>query len=160
LAWRDVSRRSQERRVYAAIIPPNVVTGNSLHVAHFRNNDRERLNVLLAVFNSIPFEFQARANLGTGHVSAGVVRKIRIPDIDSHEFRTQVLFWLTKLEEREPNAEITLEVVVAKAYGLGKDTYSEILDHFDKMPEGTKTQLLEHALWGHDDVALMNVKNA
>src|SRR5258708_20792307 len=67
VAWRDVSRPSQKRRIHAAIIPPKHVTGNSLSVAYFKDDDLQRLKALLAVVNSLVFEAQVRGKLATGH---------------------------------------------------------------------------------------------
>ena len=83
IAWRDVSRPTQKRRVQATIIPKGWVTGNSLGVAHFWNDDLEKLYTLLGIISSLPFEFQVRSMLSTAHVSVGVLRKARIPLITS-----------------------------------------------------------------------------
>lgn len=143
LVWRDVARRSRGRRMQAAIIPQETVTGNSLHVAYFRDDNMVRLKALLAIMNSIPFEFQVRSMLGTGHISLGVIRKIRIPDICNCALSEK----LARLVDGLDRDETTLEVVVAKAYRLRRPEYKELLDHFDGIPSEAKEALLSHPLW-------------
>jgi DNA-cytosine methyltransferase len=143
VTWRDVARRSRGRRVQAALIQPGIVTGNSLHVAYFRNDDITRLKALLAVINSIPFEFQVRSMLGTGHISLGVIRKVKIPDLTNRE----VCQYLAAQVDDLPKSAIALEVHVAKLYRLSRLEYKNLLAHFDGLPEVEKQRLLVHQDW-------------
>lgn len=145
IGWRDVSRRSQSRRMHATIIPPNVVTGNSLHVGFFKDDNHDRLRALLGIMNSLPFEFQVRSRLGTGHISLGTVRCIKIPPMDDagtlDKLSTLVAGLMTTCENRIEN-EIRLEVEAAKLYNLTREEYAELLDQFDGLDEVFKTSLL------------------
>ncbi|MFA5393700.1 MAG: Alw26I/Eco31I/Esp3I family type II restriction adenine-specific DNA-methyltransferase [Candidatus Ratteibacteria bacterium] len=133
IAWRDVSRRSQTRRMVATIIPPGVVTGNSLHVAYFVDNNQMRLHALLGILNSLAFEFQLRARLGTGHVSLGSVRDIRVPDLNDISF-VRILARLAKrVLSGESAAEAEIEVVIADAYNLSQSERNILLNHFTKL---------------------------
>lgn len=147
IAWRDVSRRTQARRVQATLIPPGMVTGNSLHVAHFRDDDVWRLRALLAVVNSIPFEFQVRARLGTGHISLGAVRQARVPDLHDRALVARLSAGLAALESGDPDGEIALEIAVARAYGLDRPGFEELLAHFDRLPPAQKDRFLAHPTW-------------
>jgi Alw26I/Eco31I/Esp3I family type II restriction m6 adenine DNA methyltransferase len=133
IAWRDVSRPNQKRRVQAALIPRGWVTGNSLSVAFFRDDDLVKLSALLAVVNSLAFEFQVRARLATGHVSLGTVRQVGVPDgaIDRHGPE------LARLAARrlagDLAAEDEIEVRVAQLYGLSLGDFERIVSCFPKV---------------------------
>jgi DNA (cytosine-5)-methyltransferase 1 len=153
VAWRDVSRRSQARRVQAALIPPRIVTGNSLHVGYFRDGDERRLRALLALMNSIPFEFQVRARLGTGHVSLGVVRQVRVPELDDAQLVERLASTVERIESGDSCAVIEAEVLVAKAYGLGRAEFSELIDHFETLPGVDVEGILNCPLWDAEDTS-------
>ena len=147
IAWRDVSRRSQARRMIATLIPPNHVTGNSLGIAYFEKEDLLKLRTLLVLFNSIPFEFQMRSRLGTGHISLGVVRKVHIPEIKNRSFMKLLSDTLSLFENGDANAETSLEILAAIAYQLTKLDYKKILNQFNNIPYWYKLQLLYHPAW-------------
>lgn len=142
IAWRDVSRRSQERRMIATILPPECVTGNSLHVAYFKDGASNKLHALLGIMNSLTFEFQLRSRLGTGHVSLGSIREVRIPSFDS-SIMIRCLATLTKRVLRKtPGAEVALEVAVAHKYGLTRGEFISLLGFFDHLPASIREELL------------------
>lgn len=146
IVWRDVSRSTQKRRVQATIIPANWVTGNSLGVAHFRTNDISRLYTLLCIMSSIPFEFQVSSMLSTSHISVGVLRKTRIPEITPE--LTRKLLPLARLRlAGNVDAENQIEIIVAQAYGLTSDDLSEIMQSFPKITLEERQNLLNHQMW-------------
>jgi Alw26I/Eco31I/Esp3I family type II restriction m6 adenine DNA methyltransferase len=146
IVWRDVSRPTQKRRVQATIIPANWVTGNSLGVAHFRTNNISKLYTLLCIMSSIPFEFQVRSMLSTAHISVGVLRKTRIPEITPE--LTKKLVPLAELRlAGDLTAEQKIEVIVAQAYGLTSSDLAEIIQSFPKITQQESQNLLEHQLW-------------
>lgn len=144
VAWRDISRRSQVRRMQVALVPPLYVTGNSLHVGFFRDNNLVRLRTLLCIMNSIPFEFQVNSRLGTGHVSLGVVRKAKIPSLDLGKSLSSLS--LKMMENPSENKEIEIEVMIAKLYNLTIPEYETILNNFNLSNE-YKLKLLNHRAW-------------
>lgn len=147
IAWRDVSRPSQRRRIQASLIPPHWVSGNSLSVAYFKDHDRGKLLALLAVLNSVVFELQIRSILSTGHVSLGSVRHGHVPDIFDNKRSIERLARLTeKRLAQGSNTEAELEIAVAQAYGLSRDDFGAIVSCFD-LPVEYKAQLLDQARW-------------
>lgn len=147
IVWRDVSRPTQKRRVIATMVPPGYVTGNSLGVMHIKSSQSEEgLATLLGLISSFVFEFQLRAYLATAHVSAGVMKKIRIPTWNkSFVDRTSKL--VAKRMSGVASDEYQLEVDIAKAYGLNRNQFSEVLNAFPKVSEMEREALLSTNLW-------------
>lgn len=142
IAWRDVSRPNQKRRVIATIIPPGCVTGNSLGILHLNNQQsHQNLLALLGLMSSFVFEFQLRAYLATAHVSSGVLKKITIP-----KWNDEMIDRISLLTGSRLNGSITseheMEVVIAKAYGLNKFQFEEILNAFPKVTADEKSSIL------------------
>lgn len=147
VGWRDVSRPSQKRRMHAAIVQPGSVTGNSVHVAYFRDQTLARSLVLLAVMNSFVFEFQVRARLATPHVSLGTVRRSHLPEFSAEPHVWDIVKLTAKLLHGEHNLETDLEIAIAKAYGCSRDMFAHLLEYFDKVPLLEKQSLLAHSKW-------------
>jgi Alw26I/Eco31I/Esp3I family type II restriction m6 adenine DNA methyltransferase len=129
LAWRDIARPSQLRRIHASILPPGPVSGNSVSVAYFRDRSLQRTLALLAVVSSLPFEFQVRSLLMTHHLSLSVMRAARTPI-----FVPSLVEKLAKAAARclagDLGASAKLEVTAARAYGLSHTSWSSIASHF------------------------------
>lgn len=147
LVWRDVARPNQKRRVHATLIPPGQVTGNSLGVAYYRDDDVRRLKALLAVVNSLVFEAQARTHLATAHVSLGAVRQVRVPRFEQEEVVGELASMVDKAMDGVAGAEAELEVLVARLYGLGREDFALLLDSFEKIDESERNVFLASPLW-------------
>jgi len=147
VAWRDVARPSQKRRLHAAIIPARWVSGNSLSVARFRNDDHQRLRALLACMNSLVFEFQIRALSATGHVSLGTVRRARMPRLDNTVTVKRLAKGVGDLISSSNTDETQLEVAVARAYGIDREAFGLVLDAFPKVTPLERAVLLADRFW-------------
>lgn len=148
LAWRDVSRPTQKRRVIATIVPPNYVTGNSLGVAYFNNDTNlSKLHALLGVMSSLVFEFQVRLLLATSHISLGALRKTHIPDFSDFKFVDRISNLVDRRIKGEENLEKDIEVLVAKSYGCSKNDFAEIVDAFPKLDKIYREELISSQLW-------------
>jgi Alw26I/Eco31I/Esp3I family type II restriction m6 adenine DNA methyltransferase len=146
IAWRDVSRASQSRRMITAIIPAGWVAGNSLHLAHFRDGDPKRLRALYAILSSYVFEFQVRNRLATGHMSLGIIRSTKIPALSARVVASLGAH-ATRVLAGSPSTR--LEVAVAKAYGLSRDDFADVLSFFSAVKVEEKDKVLKPALWSH-----------
>ncbi len=142
VAWRDVSRASQGRRMIGTIIPAGWVAGNSLHVAHFRDGNADRLLALHAVLSSFIFEHQVRSRLATGHISLGIVRAARVPVMGRRTVASLAAHARAAMTAGE-EASARLEVAVARAYGINRDTLAAIIDQFPKVDPSERQAVLE-----------------
>jgi len=134
IAWRDVSRPSQKRRMVAALVPPDWVLGNSLGVAHFYNIKSGAIRALLGVMNSTVFEFMLRSHLATGHISLSALRKVPLPSVGSLEADVKLQDLVAEVISGDVDAELVVDAYVAfSVYGLQFDEYVMILDLFPKM---------------------------
>jgi DNA-cytosine methyltransferase len=142
IAWRDVSRPNQKRRVKATIIPAGWIAGNSLGVAYFRHGNEERLRALLGLMSSFPFEFQLRSYLATGHVSLGALRKVHLPPLALTPALRSLADAVAAALKGDPKAEVRVEAIAAKLYGLTRSDLEDIIDHFPKVSQVEKATVL------------------
>jgi len=147
IAWRDVSRTTQRRRMQATMIEPGYVTGNSLNVALFENQDEQMALALLAVINSLVFEVQVRLRSSTSHVSLGVVRGVRIPDIRNGDISGRLSAMSKRCLNNPGQHEADLEATVAKEYGLTKKTFASLLPSFPKIRAEEAISILNSSVW-------------
>ncbi|MEK2600044.1 Alw26I/Eco31I/Esp3I family type II restriction adenine-specific DNA-methyltransferase [Burkholderia arboris] len=144
IAWRDVSRPTQQRRMHATLVEPGYVTGNSLNVALFESQSDVSTFAMLGIVNSLVFETQIRARSTTSHISLGLVRGVKIPDLRKLAI-VRRLSELTKKCVSDPGKyEAALEVAVAKAYGLKKAQFASVLDSFPGLNSTASSVLLNN----------------
>lgn len=147
LAWRDVSRPSQKRRIHACLVPAGIVTGNSLGIARFNSPLPDLLEALIAVMNSIVFEVQVRGLLTTNHVSQGVLRRCVFPyDVFESEKMRAELAQITVAGD-ELDRSVRLEVLMARAYGISRDEFAQLLQPFSKLTSDETGALLKRDIW-------------
>lgn len=127
LVWRDVSRNSQKRRMKATLLPPKHIAGNSLGVITTNdNNSIPALKALLAVMNSMVFEIQARSQLVSNHVSAGIIKHLRIPN----KIDVPALVAIVDKQLAGEDLQWDIECIVAKMYGLSEKEFVSIIEMF------------------------------
>lgn len=126
VVWRDVSRNSQTRRMKATMLNKGCIVGNSLGCISSKDGNTDNLAFILAVMNSYVFEYQAREKLVSNHVPVGVVRKVMIPNAKP----TKALIRNVNKALSGSDNSSTLEVLVAKMYGISKDDFMEMVSGF------------------------------
>lgn len=144
IAWRDISRPNQKRRVQAAVITAGWIAGNSLGVAHFRDGNKASLRFLLGIMSSCVFECQLRSSLATGHVSLSALRLVRIPPLDlsspnARRFVAAVAARTAGDEKVEPE----IEALAACLYGLGRNQLQDVLCCFPKLCDAERDEILK-----------------
>ncbi|HOU91982.1 MAG TPA: hypothetical protein PLU22_13110 [Polyangiaceae bacterium] len=148
LAWRDVSRPTQRRRMHVALVPPGDVTGNSLGVACFGAGRPGDLELLVAILNGMVLELQVRARLATAHVSRGVLRSCAVASacFDDEGWRATLL---ARVAERLRDERVgpRLEVAVARAHGVTREELACVLDAFPKLDPADRAAHLAAELW-------------
>ena len=131
IIWRDVSRDSQIRRIKATLLPPGYICGNSLGVILGSVDALPHMKMLLAIMNSMVFEYQARSLLVSNHVAAGIVKQIHVPKISVDE----TIIDLVERKLHGEDVENDIELLVAKLYGVSAEAYKIILDSFELSEE-------------------------
>ncbi|GDX07540.1 Alw26I/Eco31I/Esp3I family type II restriction adenine-specific DNA-methyltransferase [Buttiauxella sp. A111] len=143
IAWRDISRPSQKRRVIATVIPPNSLAGNSLGVVYYQSGSQDSLFSLLGIINSLCFEFQLRSFLATGHVSLSALRKTAIPSEKILSQHTELKHLVISCMNGCCDAELKVEAYIAKKiYKLNLNEFNKLLSSFDKIELAEKENLL------------------
>ncbi|QXI34382.1 Alw26I/Eco31I/Esp3I family type II restriction adenine-specific DNA-methyltransferase [Pseudomonas promysalinigenes] len=141
IAWRDISRPNQKRRLIATIVPAGWVLGNSLGVAFFSGGRPTALRALLGIMNSTTFELLLRANLATGHVSLSSLRKVPVPKASQLEADSDLGQLVNAALLGDTHAEVTADAYVAlRVYGLTPNEYSMVLDLFSKLSNEEKEE--------------------
>lgn len=144
IAWRDVSRLNQKRRVIASIIPKNVVAGNSLGVIYFKKDNSKFLNKFLGIFNSLCFEFQLRSFLATSHVSLSSLREVRIPSMKKLKESSLLENAVNYAKKGNTLVELLIEAIVAKEfYTLASNELECILNQFPKISSEEKELIMK-----------------
>jgi Alw26I/Eco31I/Esp3I family type II restriction m6 adenine DNA methyltransferase len=143
IVWRDVSRPSQKRRLIATLIPAGWVTGNSLGIACFRDRDPFKTRALLGLMLSIPFEYQLRGLLSTGHVTLGSVRRVKIPSLHASPAMNDLVKAVEAGLGGAEDWEYLLEAAAARVYRLERSELSEMLEEFSKITSEERARVLD-----------------
>jgi Alw26I/Eco31I/Esp3I family type II restriction m6 adenine DNA methyltransferase len=155
IAWRDVSRPSQKRRMIATLIEPGTVAGNSIGVAYFRDTAEVPLLALLGIMNSTCFEFQLRAHLATGHVSLSSLRKVSVPSLEQLRKAVALSSLVRRALDACDDQAVEIDAYVAcQIYGLTEDEYRAVLEGFTSFSDFERqTHLKSYCNWQKERAA-------
>ncbi|MCW8283565.1 Alw26I/Eco31I/Esp3I family type II restriction adenine-specific DNA-methyltransferase [Agrobacterium sp. InxBP2] len=148
IVWRDVSRPTQERRMITAMIPPQWIAGNSLHVACYRDGNLQRTRAFYAIMSSLMVEFQVRFRSATNHMSLGVIRQAAVPEITArNEKLLSELVAKVLNEDAEDRSAHLLEIAAAKLYGFSRGEMISLLDCLPKVSDSSAELMTQQASW-------------
>jgi hypothetical protein len=173
LAFREISRSTDERTMIAAIIPPSYIFGHkaTCERAPWERPDATAL-VLCAVFNSFSFDWCLRRKIAAS-VSLFMLNGCPVPSLSKAASRFlahgslrlscrhagYARLWREQLcsihafapdlaAPEDPNQlRAAIDAVVARGYGLGRDDYRHILSGFSHKADPAAT---EHCLAEYD----------
>ena len=86
-------------------------------------------------------------------MSLGVVRQVRVPKF-TRENVSLLAATVRGLRDGCSFSAARVEVAVARAYGIGRDTMAMLVDSFEKIDDAEKRRLLDSSLWtgaGHSE---------
>ncbi len=130
LAFRDIARATDERTAIAFIAPEGVVFGHTATVekAPWARCTEDAL-ALCAVFNSFTFDWLVRRKAAT-HLSLYLLEGLPMPELsgDDHLFLASAAEALSGRED--PVLRARADAAVARAYGLDRDLYIQVLAGF------------------------------
>lgn len=143
IAWRDVSRPSQRRRMMATIIDAGTVSGNSVGIAYFENSNEVALLSLLGIMNSTSFELILRASLATGHISLSTLRKMPVPSFEVLAQCDELAALVSDALASEDDIAASVDAfVAARIYRLDASTYDRVLSQFTALNESDRDLML------------------
>lgn len=149
ISFRDVSRATDSRTVRACLIPPDVGLANSAPYLVFLKTAPMAQAFVLAVMNSLPFDWQARRFVET-HLNFFVLNLLCFPSVDSTpwerigklaarlscvderftEFAKQAGVEVGTLKEDHNSVRAEIDALVAHAYGLDEADLYTIFNDF------------------------------
>ena len=154
IVWRDVSRPNQKRRLIATIVEENIVAGNSLGVCYYKDGNKDALRILLAIMNSLCFEFQLKTYLATGHVSLSAIRRVSIPSRDQFSGYPNILKLTKSLLNGDRSAEYKIEALIAKeVYDLTASELELMLESFQKLTKEERNAIMTEFLKKEDNAS-------
>ena len=135
LAYRDVSAVSNRQSLIAAIVPADVVTTHTLFCIK-TPLDLERQQFLCACFNSYVLNAIVRMLMG-GHLTTSLVESLPVPPWTGSATQRQIARLSGRLASGRTATKTSslLQALVAREYGVDRDTFARILEGFPLVPE-------------------------
>lgn len=164
----DIAGQTNERGMMASLIPSGVVCGNKVPTITFVNdNSTDRLLLWIGIVNSFSFDWFLRRVLTTT-VNFFLLKSIPLPNIIITSNEAKIIIENTRNLIDKDKASISLnemesmrasiDIAVAKAYGLDKKDLENILLDFPLLDRGQPCINGEAKSTVTKDCILMNIK--
>jgi hypothetical protein len=127
LVFRDIARSNDDRTMIACLAPPGCVFGHTATVEKTPWTRRpEDAALLCSVFNSFAFDWLIRLKAAT-HLSLYLLQDVPVPGFTPPEAS---FLAAAARELPSPVLRAEMDAVVARAYGLDRAGYAQILSGF------------------------------
>ena len=142
LAYRDVSAVSNRQSLIAAVVPPGIVTTHTLFCLK-TPLPLERQHFLCACFNSYVLNALVRLLMG-GHVTTSLVESLPAPPWMGSAPQRRIARLSGRIAggHAPAVAMARLQALVAREYGVDRDTFARVLDGFPLVPEAERRDAL------------------
>jgi hypothetical protein len=167
IVFRDVSNPTNRRTMTACLAPPRIFAIHDAPQLVWPRGDAEDTMRLLAILNSLPFDWLLRRRVET-HVTFGILNSLPIPDTRSADRRLVELAgrlsfvddryrgWAARIgldkigrvrPEERAEIEAEIDVLVARAYGLSEPDLVLIFNDFvdAALPDAQRQRILRKA---------------
>ena len=150
VVWRDIARPNMARRMYATVAPTGYAVGNSLNYLIPEQSEAVK-QYLVAVMNSLVFEFRARHISKNSHMNMFVICQVPVPRLDAgdlwfdrivHDTNTIINNESIPATMREMT-QAHIDALVAAAYGLTAREFEFILGTYGRVAKEYRSQVLQ-----------------
>jgi len=151
VVWRDVTRPNMERRMYSTLCPRGFAVGNSLNYIVPDQSEEEK-TFLVAVLNSLVFEYRARQISRNSHMNMFVLSQIPVPRLTKgNRFFDDVVRETQKILNNESVSKVQLastkariDATVALMYGLAENELEYLLETYDRLDPDYRIKVAEY----------------
>lgn len=151
VVWRDVTRPNMERRMYSTLCPRGYAIGNSLNYIIPDQSEDEKA-FLVAVLNSLVFEYRARQFSRNSHMNMFVLSQIPVPRLTKGDrFFDDIVLDTRKIlnnesvsEDQQTSTKARIDAAVACMYGLTENELEHLLETYERLDPDYKIRVAEN----------------
>lgn len=153
VVWRDVTRPSMARRMYATVCPQGYGVGNSLNYIIPTQSETEKV-FLAAVMCSMVFEYRARQLSRNSHMNMFIIRQMPVPRLtegdsmfdDIVSDASQILNNESVKSDKHVGTRARIDALVAHMYGLDREEMRFIVDSYTKVDAEYRNLVMDEFL--------------